>query len=230
MGMEALKKVGKNLLGNTDKACISIRGAEEEMGMFTVQYNPSSISIQAIAKNSTLQTMQNDAQAGAYIQQNTFPTSTVMYVDLIFDKVNNFDAFTSEKYKLSTSMLAAGAMKLASLNGGRYDNYSVTPFVNAFIGILFDERVKSVTFSWNKMSFTGILISVDSQMTMFSPSGHAIRANFRLGIKQNESDNKANEYWDNAFDDMFGEMYDDSETNGGSMADQLGSILNLGLF
>lgn len=166
----------------------------------TVQYNPSSLSIQTRAGDVPIRSMQNENDANSLVVQNTFPTSTMLSVDLIFDRENNFDAFLSEKIPVSIDKAVQMGSALIR------KDLSVTPYINAFLGMILDRRTRGIVFNWGNMSFSGDLVSVNSKMTMFSTSGKAIRGVVSLKIQQVEKGYET--VWNDAFNKFVSEKTD----------------------
>lgn len=190
-----------------------------------VQYNPSSISITCNASKMPVQSLQTNMDA-SIPKQNDRPPSIMLSVELIFDAVNNKDAFMFEKFRLSAADLlsdVAGVLK------NRKGVYSVLPQTNALVAASMRKSTRDVIFKWADMTFAGGITEVSARYTMFSVSGQPIRSVVNLNISQ-KVDGKANiSYWNNAFNKCFGDEYF-SQLSGGQDAGQyVSSLLNLGI-
>lgn len=214
----------KSVTGNIEKAVIEfeIDGRKQRV---RVQYNPASVSFSAYARETKLENKESNENSAESTYQNTNTASTGMSIDLIFDDVNNFDAFMNEKLMLSAGTAASAISR-------RKGGHSEISNIFAFINLLNCSNNRKVTFYWSEFSFQGELVSVNTEFTMFNIMGNPIRGKVSLGIQQDYShegiDKNEN---DRAFDELFGgDMLTSSETNAGSMKDKAGNLLNLNLF
>lgn len=190
-----------------------------------VQYNPSTIAIQANAMPVPVQYLQQNIDNGIP-NQNFRPPSVVMTVELVFDAVNNKDAFMFEKLRVSTGdALAAGAAIIKNLRG---EGYSVQPQTNALVACLLRESTRNVIFKWSDLTFGGEVTEVSARYTMFSVSGKPIRSLVRLNITQQVNGKSDTTYWDKAFDKCFGDKYVSKESGGKSVGQNVGNLLNIG--
>lgn len=191
---------------------------------FQVQYNPASISFQANAEEVPFQSLQKNVDDGIP-SQNFRPPSVVMSFDLIFDDVNNQDAFMFEKMRISAGDVVSsisGALK--SKKGG----YTVQPQTNGLVALVLRQATQTVTFRWADLSFTGKVTEVSARYTMFSVSGKPIRSVIRLNIFQ-QVDGKADmQYWDKAFDRCFGDSASANSVDSKGTAESFGNLLNIG--
>jgi hypothetical protein len=78
-----------------------------DFSILRVQYNPSSLTISANATPMDMKSLQQGNIEDSMIVQNSRPPSVVLGVQLIFDAVNNKDAFMFEKFRLSPTDIAA---------------------------------------------------------------------------------------------------------------------------
>ena len=190
-----------------------------------VQYNPSTLSISANASPMPVQSMQSNMDT-AIPNQNERPPSIVLSVELVFDAVNNKDAFMFEKFRLSTGdVVSAGAGIAKSFGGG----YTVLPQTNGLIAAALRKNTKDVIFKWADMTFGGGITEASARYTMFSVSGKPIRSLVKLNISQKVEGTANNHYWNNAFEKCFGDQYV-SQLSGGMDAGQyLNNLLNIGI-
>ncbi|MCI8670051.1 MAG: hypothetical protein HFI34_11130 [Lachnospiraceae bacterium] len=213
----------KSVTGNIEKAVIEfeIDGTKQSV---SVQYNPASVSFSTYAKETQLDNRESNENSSESTHQNTNTASTSMSIDLIFDDVNNFDAFMNEKMILSAGTAVAAVSKI---KGGRSEISNIFAFIN----LLNCSNNRQVTFYWSEFSFQGELISANTEFTMFNIMGNPIRGKVSLSIQQDYSDEgiSKNEN-DRAFDKLFGgDMFTSSETGAGSIKDKAGNLLNLNL-
>lgn len=204
-------------------ASAALRGAGMKSNVMSVQYNPTSLSIQANAEAVPFTYLQKNIDNGIP-NQSPRPPMVVLSVELMFDAMNPKDAFMAEKFSLSTGgtvSSVAGAVQAAK--GG----YTVQPQTDGLIAALMRPSTRVVTFRWADMAFTGQLIEVQAEYTMFSVSGKPVRSKVRMNIAQQVESNADIQYWNKALDSMFSA----GDTAGGKGAGQtLGNLLNLGAF
>lgn len=190
--------------------------AEEEK-IFTVQFNPSEMSIGA--KGEQLQKQSTAQRPGEQPEVETFkvePPSVTFSVSLIFDHVMNQDAFLADKIIPTAAMAAGNVRKL----GGT--EYSVRPEIEGLLAVLQNRYTRLITFQWGDFSFTGSLESVDAEYTMFSISGRPIRGTVSLQVTQSCA-YETMVRWQKDYQKAFGSGIADLTTT----SQKLGSILNL---
>ena len=190
-----------------------------------VQYNPSTISINANANNVPFQYLQQNLDNGIP-NQNTRPPSIVLAVDLIFDAVNNKDAFMMDKFRLSAGDVVSAVSAVSTAKNG---GYTVQPQTNGLVAALMRESTRNVTFQWADLSFTGEVSEVQARYTMFSVSGKPVRSVVRLNIVQQVTGSSAAAAWNRAFDKAFGNQDVSTSTGGKSALSQLSNLLNINI-
>lgn len=201
----------------------AMQGARMQTSVMRVQYNPSSLSIQANAEAIPFTYLQQNIDSGIP-NQSPRPPMVVLSVDLIFDAMNPKDAFMAEKFSLSTGgVVSSVAGGLQAAKGG----YSVQTQTDGLIAALMRPSTRVVTFRWADMAFTGQLIEVQAQYTMFSVSGKPIRSKVRMNIAQQVESEADIQYWDKALDTMFSSG---NEAGGKSAGQAMGNLLNLDAF
>lgn len=185
--------------GSNGSASPSLNGQH----IMEVQYNPSSISIQASAESIPFQMLQDNINS-TIPNQNWRDPSVVLSVELIFDDMNPVDAFMADKFAFLNGLSVGN---LISIGGGiakaaTGKTYSVQEPTNALLAAVIRDKTRSVTFKWGKMSFSGEITEVNANYTMFSVSGRPVRSSVRINITQkiNEGDSAI---WDTAFDNLF---------------------------
>ena len=188
-----------------------------------VQYNPSSLSIQANAEPIPFTALQQHVDAGVP-NQSLRPPMVALRVELIFDAMNPQDAFMMDKIRISAGKIAsdiAGGIKNAK--GG----YSVEPQTAGLVAALLKPSTRAVTFRWADMAFTGQLFEVQAEYTMFSVSGKPIRSKVKMNKAQQVESDADFQYWDKALNKVFGDSSDVSLKN---YSQEYGNILNLDAF
>lgn len=201
----------------------ALRGAGLNTSVMKVQYNPTSLSIQANAEPIPFTYLQQNIDSGIP-NQSPRPPMVVLSVELIFDAMNPKDAFMKEKISLSTGGIVSSVAGAAQAAKG---GYTVQPQTDGLIAALMRPSTRVVTFRWADMAFTGQLIEVQAEYTMFSVSGKPVRSKVRMNIAQQVESDADIQYWNKALDNMFG---NGNEAGGKSAGQSLGNLLNLGAF
>lgn len=197
--------------------------ANLQTNVMQVQYNPASLSIQANAEAIPFTYLQKNIDNGIP-HQSPRPPMVVLSVELIFDAMNPKDAFMQEKFSLSTG--GAVSSVAGALQAGK-GGYTVQPQTDGLIAALMKPSTRVVTFRWADMAFTGHLIEVQAEYTMFSVSGKPIRSKVQMNIAQQVESDADIQYWDKALDTMF---TGDGEAGGKGLGQTMGNLLNLGAF
>ena len=172
---------------------------------FDVQYNPASIRMQTQGGTIKKYTAMGEATSNAFHSVDK-ASATTMSVQLIFEDINEMDAFPSTTLSQPNvnasnvaNMATAGVIKAM---GG----YSVRRKVEGLISLLLMERTRQVIFVWNDIFFHGKVISVNANFNMFNPSGNPIKATVEMQIRQtnsNASFKSDRQYWVDALDRGF---------------------------
>ena len=215
------------LQGATQAAASAITAATARAGvsthMMTVQYNPSSLSIQANAQSIPFTYLQQNVDNGIP-NQNLRPPMVMLSVELVFDAMNTQDAFMMDKLRLSVgSVISNVAGGLTAKKGG----YTVQTQTNGLLATVMRPSTKIVTFAWADMAFTGQITEVQAKYTMFSPSGKPVRSVVRMNIAQQVESESDNTYWEKVLDTTFGA---NSTLNTKNVGQSLGNVLNLNMF
>ncbi len=98
-----------------------------------------------------------------------------MNFKLVFDKSNPQDAFFSDKFTLSQTNLAKGALR-AGLKAANKISNSVQPEVEALTAIVRDKNKRLARFTWGDMVYEGVITTVSAEYVMFNPNGEPCRA------------------------------------------------------
>ena len=191
-GMEKLKMVLKSGVAPKDEHFA------EEKRIFPVQFNPAELNItvkgELLDKTDCLVEPNQEKPEAPKAESGSLSMGHVtLSVRLLFDHVMNQDAFLTDKLNVASKKGKKGDIK--KLIG---IVYSVQPEVEGLIGALQNCYTRVVTFQWGKFTFTGSLETIQANYTMFSPSGHPIRAEVDLDIAQDNA-NITLKQWRNAF-------------------------------
>ncbi len=201
----------------------ALGGSAGKVCVMQVQYNPSSLNIQANAEAIPFTYLQKNADSNVP-SQNSRPPMVVLSVELVFDAMNPKDAFMAEKFSLSTGGAVSSAAGIAKAAKG---GYTVQPQTDGLIAALMRPQTRVVTFRWADMAFTGQIIEAQAQYSMFSVSGRPVRSIVRLNIAQQVESDADVQYWDKALDKGIesGQL-----ERGKDVGQELGNLLNLGAF
>ena len=217
----ALLSAASNATAGALSGALNAAGAAATV--LQVQYNPSTLSIQANAEAIPFTYLQQNVDNGVP-NQNLRPPMVVLSVELIFDAMNPQDAFMLDKARISVGKIVsdvAGAVQ--NIKGG----YTVQPQTEGLVAALMRSHTRLVTFRWADMAFTGQLIEVQADYTMFSVSGKPVRSKVRMNIAQQVESEADCKYWDNALDNMF---KSGNEVSLKGADQKFGNLLNLNAF
>lgn len=177
-------------------------GAAHTAKQFKVQFNPSTLKLSAQSSECT--SVRDVSGSGENVSGGAVDVIMNLSVQLIFDRVNNQDAFMNEKFVLNPTSIVSGAAKgIVNTVTGR--EYTVQPQVEGFIAALRNSNTRLVTFCWGNLHYTGVLKRVDSKYTMFSVSGRPIRAVVDLEIELSDPSIASGQMgeWQNQFNAAF---------------------------
>ena len=207
--------------GSVGAASSTLPGGAAGQKKLVVQYNPSSISIQANAESVRFQNLQQNLD-NAVPANLVRPPSVVMSVELVFDDMNIADSFMVEKFTSGLSAQTVSNVVNAAL--GR--TFSVQAQINAFIGLMQSDTTRNIKFQWADMSFVGEVTEAQARYTMFSTSGRPVRGTVRLNITQQVDDKADASYWDTAFQKFFADGV--NEVGARSGLDKVQNLINIG--
>jgi hypothetical protein len=163
-----------------------------------VQFNPSTLKIDSNTENMPVKYMQENMEK---IPNTITRNSSIrLSVELIFDAVQNSDAFHADRLRVSASDVVSHAG--AFLKKATGDEYSVLKKTNGIIAFIFGGD-SPVTFKWGKITFRGLVSEVQARYVMFSPKGYPIRSHVALHMEQAIDNISECKYWDNAYERFF---------------------------
>ncbi|MCR4891514.1 MAG: hypothetical protein K5989_04975 [Lachnospiraceae bacterium] len=174
-----------------------------------VQYNPSSIRLDTTAGRQRDYSTENGFTSVTVVET---PASTTLSCELLFDDVNNMDAFMLSDNPLTNLTVSNVANTVTSLVK---KNYSVKRQMEGLLSLLTLPQAKHVIFFWGSMSFRGEITDITTSYTMFNKKGFPVRGVLDLVIRQGDGTDAAvgmeksfkydEEYWQKAFDECFKE-------------------------
>jgi hypothetical protein len=151
---------------------------------YTVQFNPSELTIDASAQITPAIGSGTPASSGtdAVTPLRVGNPNIFLTVKLIFDEVTPSDAFMADAGMASAAGIAkgiAGQVRTKMLGGS---GPSVQPVVEGFIGAIRNGNTRLLRFRWGGFCFTGVLRHINAEYVMFSPQGNPIRAYVTLRL------------------------------------------------
>jgi hypothetical protein len=150
--------------------------------------------------------------------------SIVLNVDLIFDAVQNANAFHQDSLRLNPTDIATqiGAGLTHSVDRSGQTKYTVMPQTKMIIGMA--TMATTVAFIWGNQSFEGTLEGVRAKFEMFSPQGFPIRSRVEMRIQELVQDG-----WNREWADKYNNFFRNPAMlqKHGKSALQTQSILNL---
>ena len=197
----------------TDSVKAKMSEAEVAAGMLTngflpimVQYNPASLRMNTMGGRITKYTAVGNETPNS-IQNTDKETSTYLSVQLVFEDINNADAFGKSTFSDATvnaSNVAEVGMSVAT--NMFTEGYSIRRKTEGLMSLLMMKRTRQVIFVWNNMFFHGELLSVDINYTMFNKMGNPIKGTVDLQIQQSNANATFAsdlEYWNEVFEKAF---------------------------
>ncbi len=186
-----------------------------------VQYNPASLRMNTVAGTITQYKSMGDDTMNS-VQNTDKKASTYLSVQLIFEDINNSDAFGATTLSEGGASLSNGVdLAKSVVNNTFFGGYSVKKQCEGLLSLLTQKRLRQIIFVWNNMFFHGELISVSVNYTMFNKNGNPIKATVDLQIQQtngNAAFKSDLEYWNEVLNIAF-------QKN--SMLDNIGGSLGL---
>lgn len=174
---------------------------------FEVQFNPNELNF--VGYGGEQMAIQNYSGTGKN-QINNVDSHIEMTIPLIFDKVDNQDAFYSDKFTLGQTSVARGVTKLG-INAvksakGKDTSQSVQQEIEAFTAIIRSNDKRLIRFVWGDMAYEGILNGVNAEYTMFNVNGEPVRAtmNLRVVLLDASKYNQTIRLWTKKYKDHMG--------------------------
>lgn len=187
------------LTGGTAAAQTSSSGVQR---ILAVQFNPSSLALYSNSIEVQRQNAVRDEQTG---EQRVHVDSAVrpwveLSVDLIFDRVNNADAFMWDKLRQGVGGAVANGINNA-IKGST--PRTVQAEVEGLLAAIRNSHTRETAFAWGDFYFRGHLRDMASEYTMFSVAGRPIRARVSLRIRQEQTQTSMDS-WIRDFQTAFG--------------------------
>lgn len=146
---------------------------------FRVQFNPSSLTITARGGGRSLVSnygAKGENQRTTIQYRSLDPYITVSF-SVLFDALNQADAFMEERLTLGATTLAKNVTSAVT---GK--EYTVRAQVEGFLAAIRNEAHRAMIFQWGSLRYMGILNSVSGKYTMFNTAGNPVRAQVQLSM------------------------------------------------
>ena len=192
---------------------------------FQVKFNPSQISFSGVGGEQIEKRNYTENTDNVKTEYQEMKPRIQMNLQLVFDDYERTQAFMSEKATDTSAWVRTGVDGIVTAVTKK--TYSVRPQVEGFVGAIRGNYTRKVNFYWGTMKYSGEIISVGAEYTMFSTDGNPIRANVNLGILLVDEtlDYKNMGQWQLSYKKVFGE----EKTNAGSALQNVGNLLNINL-
>lgn len=172
----------KTLKGGKTASFKDVRSAVEGQNYLALelQYNPSSLRLDTTAGRQ----MKYEGGAGdVQLKEYVAPSSTTLSCELLFDDVNNMDAFMLADNPLTGATPSNIANTATSAIKGKY---SVQRQMEGLLSLLTVPEARHVVFFWGSMCFRGEMTEVTTTYTMFNKKGYPIRGTVGIQIRQGD--------------------------------------------
>ncbi len=213
-------KSSKNPVGD-----VAEEDSQKRWIKFKVQFNPETLRL--YSANGRLQSMDRKDNGIGKLNIVNLSGKTKLSFELVFDDVDNIDAFMLENLTPNVGNVASKAGDMITHAGG--DGHSVKKQMDAFLSLLSTFETQQVVFCWAKMSFRGTLTSVGNTFTMFNKYGNPVRGVMRLEITQEMTPTNELKYEDKMWDDAFYKRFTEGSVGAKSTAEKImnNNVLNI---
>jgi hypothetical protein len=196
---------------------------EAHLKRYKVQFNPKELTLnssQAMTSKGSAEQKEKDTPKNVPIAHS--PPKITLLTTLIFDEVNLYDSFMSERLTTGLASMATNAATAVAKHGfGK--KWTVQPQVEGLIAALRNPYTRTILFTWNEFMFEGILNQISAEYTMFSVDGHPVRAKVRIRLV-NDRTLTTNKAWSEYFKQAFGG--DNNSTDLTGLDGKAGNLLN----
>ncbi len=195
---------------------------------YEFQYNPETIELSG--QQGSFMARQGAPSSGLNeMSMTNIDAETKLSFRVIFDQVNNHDAFMANKLNVTSVADIANTVTMFC------NTYSVQGDVDGLLALTTQPVTRRVIFCFGRMFFSGEVEAVTAKYTMFSPSGRPVAAEVDFSIRQSrnckvktsleELNQFDNGYWDRAVEEFFGKAGEDAKIDLRPIG--LGNLLNL---
>lgn len=227
--------VQKNFSGLADamnQAAQGLTGLKEQLKMnqfsaksYTVQFNPSNLQIRSVGGGYFAVTDYGTEKPGdTTVERKGMAPHITISFRIIVDETNNADAFMTDKFSLSPSGTVQNLGTLAATAAGKKE-FTVRPQVEGFLGAIRSDYHRAVILQWGKLRYAGMLNSVQTRYTMFSPSGNPIRAEIDITLQAASTENEAMmAFWKKRYTDILNNL--SKKQKDGTVSAAAGNLTN----
>ena len=214
LNAKLMEKAEASLAGGAAATFKDIKGTANDNGYICleVQYNPNTIRLDTTAGR---QVNYKGEHADVDVQRYIAPASTTLSCELLFDDVNNMDAFMIGDNPITGLSVSNVKNAIASAGKGKY---SVQTQMEGLLSLLTISQARHVIFFWGDMCFRGEMTQVTTSYTMFNKKGYPVRGKVGIQIRQGDGTSEATgldalyaydeSHWQKAFDATFTENGD----------------------
>ncbi len=187
--------------------------------IYTVRFNPSELSINAVGGGKVAKTNFDDTKESK-VEYVAMEINIQLTVRLVFDDMRVTDSFMNE---IATPV--NGAHKI--YHAAKETRNSVQAQVEGFIGAMRNAYTRRVAFVWGNLRYEGVLNYMNSEYTMFSIHGRPVRAHVDIGIlcSDKSMDGTNMGQWEPKFKAAFDSDGQNLETAG----QNVGNLININL-
>ena len=176
---------------------------------FEVQFNPSTLTLSSYAADDDVE-IQDFKSGGGQISRGSVDLHVELSVQLIFDRMVNASCFSEDVLNYSPSGLVkniGGAIARGVEGKSAGKPNSVQVMVEGLTAALRNEDTRRICFEWGKMSYAGILKTVNANYTMFDRQGRPVRAvvGLKLYLRDSSVTPTDQGYWEEAYEEAFGD-------------------------
>ena len=185
-----------------------------------VQYNPSSITLTTYNGKQITNRVDMGADAAAFVGQQDVECNTIMSMTLIFEAVNNDDAFIVSSESVTNVLTVSGAKttamnavkKVGSLmnddENATEGGYTVRPIVEGLLSLKASKALNDVFFCYGRTFFHGYITNISPTYKMFNKSGDPIYAEVNLSIQQSNERDEDLQLWLDSYKKVFSQEDD----------------------
>ncbi len=194
---------------------------------FDVQFNPSTLTLTSYVADEDAE-VQDYKHGKGQMTRGAGQIHVELGVQLIFDRLVNAAAFSEDVLNYSPSGLIKnlGGMAMRAIEAKTAgEPNSVQVMVEGLTAALRNERTRRICFEWGKMSYSGILKSINANYTMFDREGRPVRAvvSMKIYLRDQTVTPTDQGYWEQAFKKAFKKSGELTTTKSAGQA--VGSLL-----
>jgi len=220
-----IKDVAGQLLGaeNGALADVYVERLASRKKLYEVQFNPSSLRLSG-HNGGPVNKMDYNAGSAKELGRVPVKATISLSVDLLFDSMDPKDSFMGDKADLSLTGFAEGVADLG-MTLGKKKKKTIQREVEGFIAALRNNNTRLITFHWGDLCYSGVLMRVSVEYTMFNVTGEPVRAKVGLSLMCVDV-----EQWPNSvaiWQQLYKEVYKNGNESYVRTSQKFGNLLNL---